>query len=431
MIKSLTFSYFLVNISYSKEHKKCYTLTLLNLIIPQKRAKNLMDKKQVIQVIAENVKKIMNDERISITSLARRCKVSTGTISKVVNGNMSITIPMAITISEGLDVDLSEIISGLINQNNIQKKKNQNIKTIENELKIGIISINNRRITCIQDNKGNIVGKSELEGGIDLVETTSHVMQLIEESINSTVSNHKTNNQLEFKNIKLNLVAQSYEFEDTRHKFINFANKQFQDVSILSDWQLTYLSIFQKIPGISLIVDKGISLSYMKDGRLKKLGGWKFPVYDLGGENWLGLETIRHTIEAKEGYTPMTNLANNILAKFNGKIERITEACFKNHKDSDIYSTFCEPLLHAYFRKDPTAQEIVTQGFLSISRAIEKIDSLTGKELKIAVNGSLADIYAPMLKNQRLIESTDNMDKATLLAQITKDNLIKNGIYID
>lgn len=389
-----------------------------------------MDKKQIIQIIAQNVRKIMNEEGVSITGLARRCKVSTGTISKVVNGNMSITIPMAITIAEGLNVDMSEIIFGLIDKNKSENKKTIKPKAIENNIRVGIISINNRRITCAQDSEENIIGKSELEGGIDLVETTSHVMQLIEESINAAIPKQILANAFEFKNIKLNLVAQSYEFEDTRHKFINFANKQFQDVSILSDWQLTYLSIFQKTPGISLIVEKGVSLSYMQDGILKKLGGWKFPVYDLGGENWLGLETIRHTIEAKEGYTAMTNLANIILAKFNGKIERITEACFKN-KDSDIYSTFAEPLIQAYFRKDPKAQEIIQEGFSFILRAIEKIDSLIGKQLKIAINGSLADIYTPFMNKRRLVESMNDLDSATLLAQITKETLIKNGIYID
>jgi glucosamine kinase len=196
---------------------------------------------------------------------------------------------------------------------------------------------------------------------------------------------------------------------------------------LLPDWQLTYLAAFEKSPGISLIIDKGVSLSYMHGGKLKKLGGWKFPVYDLGGENWLGVETIRHTIEAVEGYIPMSNLAHNVMAKFNGKIEKITETCFKGG-DFDVYCLFSDILLRSYLTGDNAAKAIIEHGFHLIYRSIKKVDTILGKELKITMNGSLTDIYKVFFDKNRLITSPNNAEKTKLLADFTREFLIQHGV---
>lgn len=386
-----------------------------------------MEKKQILTVIANNVRNIMNQDNISSTVLARKCKISTGTISKIINGNMSITIPMAMNIAAGLGIDINDLLKGLTEE----KSKKDRIKKIEpnknDELSIGVLSITNKRITCIKDHSGKTIGTSELEGGLDLTETSGNLMQLIQESISEALPKNNTV-QAKLKQAKLNLVTQSYEFEDTRSKFILFAKKYFKEVILLPDWQITYLAAFGSKSGISLTTDKGVSLSYMHNGNLKKLGGWKFPVYDLGGENWLGVETIRHTIEAVEGYTPMSTLAHNVLAKFNGKIERITETCFKGEKNPDIYCLFAESLLRAYFTGDSAAKEIMEHGFQLIYRAVEKVDSIVGSELKIVMNGSLADIYKKFFNKNRLITPPSDAEKAKLLVDITPEFLAKHGI---
>lgn len=387
-----------------------------------------MEKKQIVDVIADNLRTLMNSENTSINELARRCQVSTGTISKILNGNMSITIPMAMKIAEGLDVDISVLLQGLIDQKPTTLTLRQDAEHHE-QLNIGILSINNRRITCVQDSNGTIVGRSELEGGLDLVETSGSLMQRIQDAIFSALEKNNINKN-RIRQANLNLVTQSYEFEDTKHRFINFAKKQYRNVRILSDWQITYLSTFKDNPGISLIVDKGVSLSYRHNNALKKLGGWKFPVYDLGGENWLGVETIRHTIEAKEGYVPMSKLAHSVLAKFGGKIETITETCFKTSSGADIFCLFTETLLRAYFTKDPIAEAIIKKGFALIQQSIHRADDIIGLETKIAINGSLTDIYKPMIKKSRLIESANDNEKTKLLASITDQLLEKNGIHL-
>ncbi|NNM60199.1 MAG: XRE family transcriptional regulator [Legionellales bacterium] len=387
----------------------------------------MIEKRDILSTIATNLRHLLTQAQLSSSDLAKRSGISPGSISKIMKGTMSITIPMAMNLAQGLDVDLTDLLSGLTEKNTKHKEKKAKLSASSDKpLAIGIVSINNRRFTCIKEHNGQIIGQSELEGGLDLAETTSSLMQLIQEAIKFALPEGE-NRESELKHATLNLVTQSYEFEDTRAKFSHFAERHFKHVLLLSDWQLTYLSAFKPEPGISLIADKGVSFSFMHHEKLKKLGGWKFPVYDLGGENWLGVETIRHTIEATEGYIPMSNLAHNVLAKFNGKIEKITEACFKR-TDHDVYCLFAEPLLRSYFTGDDAAKAILVKGFKKIYRSVEKIDELIGKQTNIVLNGSLADIYKPFFDESRLITSTNEAEKAALLADLTKERLLEYGI---
>ncbi len=386
-----------------------------------------MEKRQILKIVADNIRNLLIQQGLSSTELSKKCHVSSGTISKIINGNMSITIPMAFNLAEGLGVSVNDVLSGLSGKK-IKEEPNKKVQSSKNEqLSIGVLSINNKRITCVKNHTGVIIGTSELEGGLDLAETSSNLIQLIQESIYAALPGGNADSN-KLKDAKLNLVTQSYEFEDTRSKFAFFAKRFFKDVVLMSDWQITYLASFEKSPGISLITDKGVSLSYMHSGKLKKLGGWKFPVYDLGGENWLGVETIRHTIEATEGYIPMSKLASNVLAKYNGKIEKITETCFKGEKNPDIYCVFTELLLRSYSANDNAARTILENGYYQVYRSIEKVDSILGNKLKIAINGSLADIYKSYFPKNRLVTPPSDADKVGLLADITGEFLAQHGI---
>lgn len=376
-----------------------------------------MDKKAITIKIGNNIKEIMNEKEISTNALSRQSGISVGSISKITRGRMSITVPVLIAIANGLDTSIDSILSGLAT-------KDKNIKPTRkvdrrNVLFIGIMSINNKRLTCIKDYNGVIVGTSELSGGLDLAETSPSVLQLINDSIKSALSNYPE--EINLKSAHVAIVLQSYEFEETRIKFETYAKKFFKSVKLLPDWKITYLAAFEKKPGISLVIDKGVSLSYMQDARLKKLGGWKFPVYDLGGENWLGVETIKHTIEVYEGYEPRSNLAQAVLSKFEGKIEKITEYCFKSGKNADIYCDFAEILVHSYLTSDEKAKEILSSGFNLIYKGIKRVDQLLGKKLKITLNGSLANIYRKFFPEDRLLPSLNDNKKVEMLADIAKE----------
>ncbi len=377
-----------------------------------------IEKNEILNIIAANLKKLLQQSEISPSELARKCHVSGGSISKIAKGTMSITIPMAMNLAKGLGVELNDLLEGLVVEEITRKSPEKNPLTPLNQWSIGVLSINNKRITCIKNHEGQVIGNSELEGGLDLTESTGHLLQAIQESIFAAYPDESIDHSL-LKGAKLKVVTQSFEFVDARTRFKAFAQKHFREVILLPDWQLSYLSAFGVKHGISLIVDKGVSLSYQHHGQLKKLGGWKFPVYDLGGENWLGLETIRHTIEAAEGYVPMSALAHQILTKFNGRIEKITETCLKGN-NPDIYCLFVESLIRYYFTGDKAAEAILKRGFQLIQRSVDRVVQILGKTTQIALTGSLTDIYKPFFNQNLLVVSSSDLEKACFLADITE-----------
>lgn len=374
--------------------------------------------------IAENIRKLIYSQSISNAELARRAGLSTGTISKVLNGSMNISISLAISLATGLNVSLEEIFEGLIEKQKVKKISPKSSEKIEYH--IGVMSINSRRVTCIKDQAGHIIGTSELAKGLDLAEPAPGLLREIHNSIEHAIPN-KLKNKINFKKSRMNLVMQSYEFESTKMKFENYAKKDFNDVIIIPDWQITHFASFGNNKGISIVMEKGVSLSYMQDKNLKKLGGWKFPVYDLGGENWLGLETIHHTIEAFEGFIPETKLSKNVLSKYEGKIEKITETCFKGSSDTDVYSTFADILLRTYAAGDKDAANIIKKGFQEIEKLLNHADNTLGEKQMIAIHGSLADIYKPFFSQNRLINSPNNAQKVELLAEISREYLEMHG----
>lgn len=385
-----------------------------------------LEKQKILTLLAHNVRQEMNRAELSSTELAKRCKISTGTISKILQGKMSISVTMAMTLAEGLQIDVSNLLRGLFNEkiNNFTGAETNTQDT--QALNIGIMSINNRRLTCIKNQHGLIVGQSEIIGGMDLAESSTFLLSKIIESIRLTLKdNPSTINNLEYvlSISSINLVTQSYEFENTKRKFLHFLKRTFRQVNLMADWQISYLANFTTKNGISLITDKGVSLSYVHHEHLKKLGGWKFPVYDLGGENWLGVETIKHTIEAVEGYIPMSSLAQAVMANFDGKIETITEYCFKGTKDPDVYCQFATMLLQAYWKGDITAKNIIARGFEAIYRMIDRVDKITNQTLPIAMMGALMDIYKTFIHPSRLIESVGDETKTQLLSHLTRDDL--------
>jgi hypothetical protein len=56
----------------------------------------LVDKQKILTTLAHNVRQEMNAADFSSVELARRCHISTGTISKILQGKMSISVECVI-----------------------------------------------------------------------------------------------------------------------------------------------------------------------------------------------------------------------------------------------------------------------------------------------------------------------------------------------
>lgn len=399
-------------------------------------------KSRELEKIVKNINSSLAKMKISKNELAKLSGLPMSTIGRILSGERNFTVDKMIPIARALNMDLADFFVG-IKTKDIKEQK-ENSLTKENLLSAGILSIGKKRLTCIIDSEKNIIGTSELSGDLDLAESTSNLLEDISISIctaieNSSIESYKNLSRTEirqaefFSKIDLKIVTQSYEFMEKRKNFIYKANQLFHTVIHMPDWQITYLTDFNESKGISLVIDKGVSLSYMHQGTLKKLGGWKFPVYDFGGENWLGAKTIHHTIEATEGLIPPSKLAAEVLSNYDGKIEKITEACFHSGaRSSDVYSSFITPLIRFYFLGDENAKSIVLSGFKEIKKLIHRAEEDLKTPSKIAIHGSLSEVYKHHLDPCQLIKASDDESKVLLLSGITKEFLSEHGVkYID
>lgn len=140
----------------------------------------------------------------------------------------------------------------------------------------------------------------------------------------------------------------------------------------------------------------------------------------MGGEYWLGTMAVRHTIQVAEGFAEKSRLSRTVLAKYQGKLERLIEYCVKNMKDFDKYSEFCGMLVESYFAGGKAAKKILSDGFAEIEAMINRIDSIVTTQLPISVNGSLAHVYIRFIDESRLIDQVGDQDKVALLADVAK-----------
>jgi N-acetylglucosamine kinase-like BadF-type ATPase len=125
-------------------------------------------------------------------------------------------------------------------------------------------------------------------------------------------------------------------------------------------------------------------------------------------------------------------LSDEILARYDGKIEAIVEACFKGEKDSDIYCIFAEILIHCYYKNDKDSKDIILSGVEEAKKLVKRAEEILCCKVKITINGSLSTIYRQYFDKHVLIEPSTNAEKVKLLAGITRNFLNNKGIgYVE
>lgn len=373
-----------------------------------------MERDDIREIIARNIARIVNQQSLTNIAFAKRCKISTGMANKILNAKVSITVAILYNIAEGLGVPLKVILKDIV----VKDADEIVVSTEPANIYCGILSIGDRRLCAIasEDGKNDFLSMQEFDGSIVLTDSPSVIIQTIKKSINTLYG--KTIK--DFKKVNIAVVAHCYELEEALRKFTSSAQKHFANVVVLPDWKATYRAAFGNKDGISLVVDKGISIAYQHNGDIKKYGGWGFPIYDLGGEYWLGMMSVRHTIEVEEGFSEKSLLSREIIAKHGGKLETLIEECIRNNRNPDIYSIFCDMLMHAYANNCTKAKSIFAEGFSYIERALNAIDTKMGRKNKISINGSLAGVYSQHIEESRRLSPVDDEVKLAYLCAVAR-----------
>ncbi len=168
------------------------------------------------------------------------------------------------------------------------------------------------------------------------------------------------------------------QFKALIHGFPNF--------QLLTDAQIACLGAHGGQEGAIFIIGTGaIGISY-RNGQWQQVGGWGFPLDDMGSGAWLGQQAIRAAINQHDGLITNSLLADMIWQHFDHLPEALIS--WSQHASSGNYGEFAPLVLNAFNQHDPVAVEIVQQQVTLLSR---QIDALHTDGHPLCLMGGLAD----------------------------------------
>lgn len=153
--------------------------------------------------------------------------------------------------------------------------------------------------------------------------------------------------------------------------------------------------------GVVAILGTGTSYIIRQNGTVYSVGGWGFPLSDLGSGARLGQSLLQECLLVQDGIRPGSRLTQDVLAEFDNKPDNLVEfAWTAKPGDFGKYS----PRIFQYAREgDAVAVKLLMQSAEYISETLEHLIS-KGAE-RISLLGGMAPLYVKWLPEhqQRLL----------------------------
>ena len=183
--------------------------------------------------------------------------------------------------------------------------------------------------------------------------------------------------------------------ESERAKVAAYAHP-FATMVAESDAHTACLGAHSGRDGAILIVGTGCCGCALEGGVERTISGWGFEIGDRGSGAWIGHRACRRALWAFEGLAPYTDLAREIMARFDDSPEIIV-GWATAAKPRDFGSVV--PLVFAHAeRGDALALTIVRQAARDISALVAKLIGSSG--LKLALVGGVAEPITPYLDEE-------------------------------
>lgn len=369
---------------------------------------------QIQEYIANRINRLLKNKKMSLRQLSQISGISLAHISKILNSKVNPTIIMLQHLSCALDVHISYFFEKLPGVT----KVTDSTRPVSETLTVCILSIGDKRIVHISSSTNKDYGYLELPSNIKLSETVNTSIDKIKYSID-TILNNNNIHDLEYHNCNVIISVQCFEFSNSKNKLIDACKRIFNSIEIYPDWQITHVSSFKYKSGISIVADKGLSISYFYQNKLYKIGGWGFP-HDIGGEYWIGLQAAQYALRVLDGFESHTTLSNSIITKFNNNAERLIEYCSINNLGA--YLELSTTVLNHVALHDNHAISIISKGYSYIEDIISYIDNITkDSSSPITLHGSIANIYTSYIPKSRHFSSPSNQTQCQMLSKLSED----------
>ena len=188
------------------------------------------------------------------------------------------------------------------------------------------------------------------------------------------------------------------EVKGARRRFLA-TDHPFATLEVRSDGYTSCLGAHEGEDGAVIAAGTGIVGYQIEDGRECRVGGWGFPHGDEGSGAWLGLETIRRTLQWLDGRGTPSPLLNAVLARFDNDVDALS--AWANSATATRFAEIAPLVVTCGAEDDPVAHDLL----LTAAREIDRIgDALAGKTgngaLACCLLGGLAPHLEPFLCNR-------------------------------
>ncbi|MCD8524814.1 MAG: N-acetylglucosamine kinase [Gammaproteobacteria bacterium] len=186
---------------------------------------------------------------------------------------------------------------------------------------------------------------------------------------------------------------------EAEHACIEFLARlpRFDTVVLESDAVTACFGAHNGLDGAVLIIGTGVIGYKITHGEHQRVGGWGFPYDDAGGGAWLGLQTIRYTLECHDGRRAPSPFLREVYKFFHQDIEELI--AWATQATATEYATFAPLLIEYMHQKDPYALELIEHSALALSSVLKTL--LAGNEsIPVCLCGGLAPYVAPYLKKR-------------------------------
>lgn len=167
---------------------------------------------------------------------------------------------------------------------------------------------------------------------------------------------------------------------------------ELKNFTLLSDAQIACLGAHQGQEGAIFIIGTGtIGLAY-KNQQWQQIGGWGFPLDDIGSGAWLGQQAVRAAIAQYDQLIPASTLTERVWHYFNEDKDRLIQ--WSQTATSGDYGKLAPLVTRAFCEQDAQAENIIFRQIAAIGTQLNQFAAL---DLPICLLGGLSEWLLPHL----------------------------------
>ena len=256
-----------------------------------------------------------------------------------------------------------------------------------------LIGIDGGGTSCrarITDRHGNIVGEAQA-GSANIFQDVELAWRSVHQAVTEAFANANLPATCAQSSVLVAGLAGA-EAPVAVEEILHRASDSFADISLLSDAQIACLGAHAGQDGTIFIIGTGAIGIALDQGQWRRVGGWGFPLNDLGSGAWLGQQAVRAALDQRDGIIARSLLTDSIWKIFPAGTDELIG--WSQIASSGDYGSFALLVLKAVAAHDNLAEALMAEQIQLLSRQIQ---ALPAHGRGLCLMGGLAETIAPKL----------------------------------